>query len=79
MTLENNWAYGGGIDYWIEGIGCAGGPVYGWEGFCFTDVGGSLRCYYENGEEVYNPYDQECFVEIRPERTTFLKNGITKQ
>jgi len=48
---------------WIEGIGEALGGLFGSSAYCIFDVGGKLRCFYDNDELLYPESPQTCFTE----------------
>jgi len=48
---------------WIEGIGEALGGLFGTSAYCISDVGGALRCFYDNDELLYPETPSTCFTE----------------
>jgi hypothetical protein len=59
-TLSSWW--GGGEDYWLEGIGSTCGPVHSLFSECIFDVWFDLLCFHENDTLFYIlPGEDECF------------------
>jgi hypothetical protein len=59
-TLTSWW--GGGEDYWLEGIGSICGPVHTLFSDCIFDVWFELLCFHENDTLFYIlPGEDECF------------------
>ena len=48
-------------DYWIEGMGSAGGLLNHFGLHCSTDHLEFLQCYYYDSELIYQPVSQTCF------------------